>query len=164
MIRLLVSELLRTQDDDGEMPRRAREDPLFLDAPSVLFRVFNELTGADLSVPRKKEHNNMCLAIEKMKEKGRLEERKKALKALEEEQEKAAKALEEEQEKAAKALEEEQEKAAKALYDERKNGIFNLIATCRDLGESLEKACQRLMRYYHLTQSEAAAYLKEYYV
>ena len=106
----------------------------------------------------------MCLAIEKMKEKGRLEERKKALKALEEEQEKAAKALEEEQEKAAKALEEEQEKAAKALYDERKNGIFNLIATCRDLGESLEKACQRLMRYYHLTQSEAAAYLKEYYV
>ena len=125
-----------------EMLRRAREDPLFLDAPSVLYRVFNELTGADLSVPRKKEHNNMCLAIEKMKEKGRLEE----------------------QEKAAKALEEEQEKAAKALYDERKNGIFNLIATCRDLGESLEKACQRLMRYYHLTQSEAVAYLKEYYV
>ena len=164
MIRLLVSELLRTQDDDVEMLRRAREDPLFLDAPSVLYRVFNELTGADLSVPKKKEHNNMCLAIEKMKEKGRLEERKKALKALEEEQEKAAKALEEEQEKAAKALEEEQEKAAKALYDERKNGIFNLIATCRDLGESLEKACQRLMRYYHLTPSEAAAYLKEYYV
>ncbi len=175
MIRLLASELLRTQDDDVEMLRRAREDPLFLDAPSLLYRVFNELTGADLSVPRKKEHNNMCLAIEKMKEKGRLEERKKALKALEEEQEKAAKALEEEQEKAAKALEEEQEKAAKALeeeqekaakalYDERKNGIFNLIATCRDLGESLEKACQRLMRYYHLTQSEAAAYLKEYYV
>ena len=131
MIRLLVSELLRTQDDDVEMLRRAREDPLFLDAPSLLYRVFNELTGADLSVPRKKEHNNMCLAIEKMKEKGRLEERKKA---------------------------------AKALYDERKNGIFNLIATCRDLGESLEKARQRLMRYYHLTPSEAAAYLKEYYV
>ena len=126
-----LSWLLRTQDDDVEMLRRAREDPLFLDAPSLLYRVFNELTGADLSVPRKKEHNNMCLAIEKMKEKGRLEERKKA---------------------------------AKAFYDERKNGIFNLITTCRDLGESLEKACQRLMRYYHLTQSEAAAYLKEYYV
>ena len=170
-----LSWLLRTQDDDVEMLRRAREDPLFLDAPSLLYRVFNELTGADLSVPRKKEHNNMCLAIEKMKEKGRLEERKKALKALEEEQEKAAKALEEEQEKAAKALEEEQEKAAKALeeeqekaakalYDERKNGIFNLIATCRHFGISLEMACRQLMKCYHLTQSEAAAYLKEYYV
>ena len=137
-----LSWLLRTQDDDVEMLRRAREDPLFLDAPSVLYRVFNELTGADLSVPRKKEHNNMCLAIEKMKEKGRLEERKKAL----------------------KALEEEQEKAAKALYDERKNGIFNLIATCRHFGISLEMACRQLMKCYHLTQSEAAAYLKEYYV
>ncbi len=147
-----LSWLLRTQDD-VEMLRRAREDPLFLDAPSLLYRVFNELTGADLSVPRKKEHNNMCLAIEKMKEKGRLEERKKA-----------AKALEEEQEKAAKALEEEQEKAAKALYDERKNGIFNLIATCRDFGISLEMACRQLMKCYHLTRSEANAYLKEYYV
>ena len=66
-----LSWLLRTQDDDGEMLRRAREDPLFLDAPSVLYRTFNELTGADLAVPRQKEHNNMCLAIEKMKEKGR---------------------------------------------------------------------------------------------
>ena len=55
---------------------QAREDPLFLDAPSVLYRAFNELTGADLSVQRQKEHNNMCLAIEKMKEKGRQECRK----------------------------------------------------------------------------------------
>jgi len=126
-----LSWLLRTQDDDREMLRRAREDPLFLDAPSVLYRTFNELTGAGLTVPRQEEHNNMCLAIEKMKEKGRREERRKAQKALDE---------------------------------ERKNGICNLIATCRDLGESLEKACQRLMRCYHLTQSEATAYLKEYYV
>ena len=65
------------------MLRRAREDPLFLDAPSVLYRTFNELTGADLAVPRQKEHNNMCLAIEKMKEKGRQEEQRKALKAIE---------------------------------------------------------------------------------
>ena len=78
-----MSWLLRTQDDDGEMLRRAREDPLFRDAPSVLYRAFNQLTGADLSVPRQKEHNDMCLAIEKMKEKGRREERKKALKAIE---------------------------------------------------------------------------------
>ena len=87
----------------------------------------------------------MCLAIEKMKEKGRREERKKAQKALDEEREKSI------------ALN-------KALDEERKNGICNLIATCRDLGESLEKACQRLMRCYHLTHSEATAYLKEYYV
>ena len=53
------------------MLRRAREDPLFLDAPSLLYRAFNELTGADLTVPRQKEHNNMYLAIEKMKEKDR---------------------------------------------------------------------------------------------
>ena len=145
MIFLLASWLLRTQDDDVEMLRRAREDPLFLDAPSVLYRTFNELTGTDLTVPRQKEHNNMCLAIEKMKEKGRREERKKAQKALDEEREKSI------------ALN-------KALDEERKNGICNLIATCRDLGESLEKACQRLMRCYHLTQSEATAYLKEYYV
>ena len=95
----------------------------------------------------------MCLAIEKMKEKGRREERKKALKALDEEREKSS-----------RALDEEREKSSRALEKERKNGIYNLITTCRDLGESLEKACQRLMRYYHLTQSEAAAYLKEYYV
>ena len=105
-----------------------------------------DMTGADLSVPRQKEHNNMCLAIEKMKEKGRREERKRSLKALEEEREKSSKVLN------------------KALEEERKNGICNLIATCRDFGESLEKMCQRLMRCYHLTQSEASAYLKEYYV
>jgi hypothetical protein len=139
------------------MLRRAREDPLFRDAPSVLYRAFNELTGAGLTVPRQKEHNDMCLAIEKMKEKGRREERRKSLKALEEEREKSSKALKEEREKSSKALN-------KALDEERKNGIFNLIATCYDFGESLEKVCQRLMRCYHLTQSEASAYLKEYYV
>ena len=99
----------------------------------------------------------MCLAIEKMKEKGRREELMKSLKALEEEREKSSKALEEEREKSSIALN-------KALDEERKNGICNLIATCRDFGESLEKVCQRLMRCYHLTQSEANAYLKEYYV
>ena len=127
-----------------------------------------DMIGADLSVPRQKEHNNMCLAIEKMKEKGRREGRKdeheKSLKALEKEREKSSKALEEEREKSSKALDEEREKSLKALDEERKNGICNLIATCRDFGESLEKVCQRLMRSYHLTQSEASAYLKEYYV
>ena len=148
-----LSWLLRTQDDDGGMLRKAREDPLFLDAPSLLYRAFNELTGADLTVPRKKEHNNMCLAIEKMKEKGRREEREKSLKALEEEREKSL-----------KALEEEREKSSKALEEERKNGICNLIEGCRKLGETFEKTCQLLMMCYHLTRSEAAAYLKEYYV
>ena len=81
----------------------------------------------------------MCIAIEKMKEKGRREGRK-------EEHEKSLKALEEEREKSSKALN-------KALDEERKNGICNLIATYRDFGESLEKVCQRLMRCYHLTQS-----------
>ena len=92
-----------------------------------------------------------------MKEKGRSEERKKALKILEEEREKSSKALD-------KALEEEREKSSKALEEERKNGICNLIATCRRLGASLEMACRQLMECYHLTQSEASAYLKEYYV
>ena len=77
----------------------------------------------------------MCLAIEKMKEKGRREERRKAQKALN-----------------------------KALEEERENGICNLIEGCRKLGETLEKTCQLLMMCYHLTQSEATAYLKEYYV
>ena len=96
----------------------------------------------------------MCLAIEKMKEKGRREGRKeeheKSLKALN-------KALDEEREKSSKALN-------KALDEERKNGICNLIEGCRKLGETLEKTCQLLMMCYHLTQSEASAYLKEYYV
>jgi hypothetical protein len=139
------------------MLRRAREDPLFLDAPSLLYRAFNELTGAGLTVPRKKEHNNMCLAIEKMKEKGRREEREKSLKALEKEREKSSKALEEEREKSSMALN-------KALDEERKNGICNLIEGCRKLGETFEKTCQLLMMCYHLTRSEANAYLKEYYV
>ena len=112
----------------------------------------------------------MCLAIEKMKEKGRREERKKAQKVLEEEREKSSKALEEEREKSSKAfeaLEEERKKSSKAfeaLEEERKNGICNLIEGCRKLGETLEKTCQLLMMCYHLTQSEATAYLKEYYV
>ena len=148
-----ASWLLRTQDDDVEMLMRAREDPLFRDAPSVLYRTFNELTGADLTVPRQMEHNNLCLAIEKMKEKGRREEREKSLKALEKEREKSL-----------KALDEEREKSLKALDEERKNGICNLIEGCRKLGETLEKTCQLLMICYHLTQSEASAYLKEYYV
>ena len=84
----------------------------------------------------------MCLAIEKMKEKGRREERRKSL----------------------KALEEEREKSSKAREEERENGICNLIATCRRLGASLEMACRQLMECYHLTQSVASAYLKEYYV
>ncbi|MCR4575159.1 MAG: Rpn family recombination-promoting nuclease/putative transposase, partial [Lentisphaeria bacterium] len=138
-----LSWLLRTQDDDEEMLRKVRADPLFLDAPSVLYRTFNELTGADLTVPRQKEHNNMCLAIEKMKEKGRREERKKALKALDEEREKSSRALDEEREKSSRALDEEREKSSRALdeerekssralEEERKNGIYNLITTCRD--------------------------------
>ncbi len=93
--------------------------------------MFLEIKGVDMTVPRQKKHNNMCLAIEKMKEKGRREER---------------------------------EKARKALEEERKNGICILIATCRDLGASLEMACRQLMECYHLTQNEATAYLKEYYV
>ncbi len=112
--------------------------------------MYLEIKEVDMTVPRQKEHNNMCLAIEKMKEKGRREERKKAQKVLN-------KALEEEREKSSMTLN-------KAIDEERENGICNLIATCRDLGESLEKACQRLMRCYHLTQNEATAYLKEYYV
>ena len=145
-----ASWLLRTQDDDVEMLMRAREDPLFRDAPSVLYRTFNELTGAGLAVPRQKEHNDMCLAIEKMKEKGRREGRK-------DEHEKSLKALEAEREKSSKALN-------KALDEERKKGICNLIATCHRLGASLEMACRQLMECYHLTRSEATAYLKEYYV
>ena len=82
-------------------------------------------------------------------------------KALDEEREKSSKALNE-------ALNEEREKSSKALNkaldEERKNGICNLIATCRRLGASLEMACRQLMECYHLTQSEASAYLKEYYV
>ena len=99
----------------------------------------------------------MCLAIEKMKEKGRREGRK-------DEHEKSLKALEEEREKSSMALEEEREKSLKALDEERKNGICNLIATCCRFGVSLEKACRQLMECYHLTQSEASDYLKEYYV
>ena len=95
----------------------------------------------------------MCLAIEKMKEKGRQEER-----------EKLAKAIEKKREKLSKAIEKEREKLSKALEEERKNGICILIATCRDLGASWEMACQQLMECYHLTQSEATTYLKEYYV
>ena len=110
----------------------------------------------------------MCLAIEKMKEKGRREERKRSLKLLEEERVKSSKALDEEREKSSKALDEEREKSSKALdkalEEERKNGICNLIATCRRFGVSLEKACLQLMECYHLTQREASAYLKEYYV
>ena len=108
----------------------------------------------------------MCLAIEKMKEKGRREEREKSLMAIEKEREKTLKAIEE-REKSLKALEEEREKSSKAfeaLEEEHKNGICNLIATCRRFGVSLEMACRQLMECYHLTQSEASAYLKEYYV
>ncbi len=131
-----LSRLLRTQEDDVEMLRQVREDPLFLDTPSVLYRTFNELTNANLPVPRQEEHNNMCLAIEKMKEKGRMEGREEGLE---------------------KGL-------AKGLAQGRKEGIYNLIETCRYLGVSVEIACQRLMACYSLTPRQAAAYLREYHV
>ena len=137
-----------------------------------------EIKGVDMTVPRQQKHNKMCLAIEKMKEKGRQEEREKLAKAIEKEREKLAKAIEKEQEKLAKAIEKEREKLAKAIEkerektialnkaidEERKNGICNLIEGCHKLGETFEKTCQLLMMCYHLTQSEATAYLKEYYV
>ena len=104
--------------------------------------MYLEIKEVDMTVPKQQKHNNMCLAIEKMKEKGRREEREKSL----------------------KALEKEREKSSKALEEERKNGICNLIATCLRLGASLEMACRQLMECYHLTRSEANAYLKEYYV
>ena len=37
----------------------------------------------DMTAQRQDEYNKMCLAIEKMKEKGHQEERRKALKAIE---------------------------------------------------------------------------------
>ena len=101
-----------------------------------------EIKGVDMTAQRQQKHNKMCLAIEKMKDEGRWEER----------------------EKLAKAIEKEREKSSKALEEERKNGICNLIEGCRKLGETFEKTCQLLMMCYHLTQSEATAYLKEYYV
>ncbi len=123
-----------------------------------------EIKGVDMTAQRQQKHNKMCLAIEKMKEEGRREEREKLAKAIEKKREKLAKAIEKEREKLAKAIEKEREKSSKALEEERKNGICNLIEGCRKLGETLEKTCQLLMMCYHLTQSEAAAYLKEYYV
>jgi hypothetical protein len=42
-----------------------------------------EIKEVDMTVPRQQKHNKMCLAIEKMKEKGRREERKKSSKAFE---------------------------------------------------------------------------------
>ena len=137
-----------------------------------------EIKGVDMTAQRQQKHNKMCLAIEKMKEEGRREEREKLAKAIEKKREKLAKAIEKEREKLAKAIEKEREKSialnkaideerkksSKALEEERKKGICILIATCRDLGASLEMACRQLMECYHLTQSEASAYLKEYYV
>ena len=134
-----------------------------------------EIKGVDMTAQRQQKHNKMCLAIKKMKEEGRREEREKLAKAIEKKREKLAKAIEKkreklakaiekEREKLAKAIEKEREKSSKALEEERKNGICNLIEGCRKLGETLEKTCQLLMMCYHLTQSEAAAYLKEYYV
>ena len=120
-----------------------------------------------MTVPRQQKHNKMCLAIEKMKENGRQEEREKLSKAIEKKREKLSKAIEKEREKTIalnKAIDEERKKSSKALEEERKNGICNLIEGCRKLGETLEKTCQLLMMCYHLTQSEANAYLKEYYV
>ena len=123
-----------------------------------------EIKGVDMKAQTQQKHNKMCLAIEKMKEEGRREEREKLAKAIEKKREKLAKAIEKKREKLAKAIEKEREKSSKALEEERKNGICNLIEGCRKLGETLEKTCQLLMMCYHLTQSEAAAYLKEYYV
>ena len=42
-----------------------------------------EIKEVDMMVPRQQKYNKKCLAIEKMKEKGRREERRKALKAIE---------------------------------------------------------------------------------
>jgi hypothetical protein len=69
----ILSKLLQTHGDKKAMRRVLHEDPMSHDTPAIIFRVFNDLTNSKLTIPRKKEHNDMCKALDDIKEEGREE-------------------------------------------------------------------------------------------
>ena len=71
----ILSKLLQTHGDKKAMRRVLHEDPMSHDIPAIIFRVFNDLTNSKLTIPRKKEHNDMCKALDDIKEEGRAEGR-----------------------------------------------------------------------------------------
>ena len=84
----VLSELLQTHGNKEAMLRIAYENPMFHDVPAIVFRVFNELTNSQLTIPKKEEHNDMCLALEQLIEEGRNKGRKEMLEKLRAEREK----------------------------------------------------------------------------
>ena len=76
----ILGELLQTHGDKAAMRRIAHEDPMFRDAPAIIFRIFNELTNSKLTIPKKKEHNDMCKALDDLWQDGREEGKKEGRK------------------------------------------------------------------------------------
>ncbi|MBR6056970.1 MAG: Rpn family recombination-promoting nuclease/putative transposase [Victivallales bacterium] len=150
----ILAKLLQTHGDKEAMLRVAREDPMFRDAPAIIFRVFNELTNSKLTIPRKKEHNNMCKALDDLKEEGRQLGHKESEAKIRRIEEKAKEKIRKVNDKA-KA---ERDKA-KA---ERDKAIHSLINVFEELGQPFEKTRKYLMERYKLSQKQVDEYIQNH--
>ncbi|MCR4573351.1 MAG: Rpn family recombination-promoting nuclease/putative transposase [Lentisphaeria bacterium] len=78
-----LAKLLQTHGDKDALRLVVEEDPMFHDAPAILYRVYNELTNSNLRIPVQEEHNSMSKALDDLKEEGReegrVEEREKSI-------------------------------------------------------------------------------------
>ena len=126
----ILGELLQTHGDKAAMRRIAQEDPMFRDAPAIIYRIFNELTNSKLPIPKKKEHNDMCKALDDLWQDGKKEGRKEG-------------------------REEEREKARL----QREESIRDLIRACRNLGDSIERIHKLLIASFHLSARQAKHYI-----
>ena len=144
----ILTELLQTHGDKEAMQRIAREDPIFRDAPAIIFRVFNDLTNSHLTIPRKKEHNDMCKALDDLKEEGRAEGR------AEGREEGRAEGRAEGREE---GREEEREKARL----QQENNIHNLVNSCEQQGFSFKQILKVLMDTFGLSMEKAMTYLPD---
>ena len=126
----ILGELLQTHSDKAAMRRIAQEDPMFRDAPAIIYRIFNELTNSKLPIPKKKEHNDMCKALDDLWQDGKKEGRKEG-------------------------REEEREKARL----QREESIRDLIRACRNLGDSIERIHKLLIASFHLSARQAKHYI-----
>jgi hypothetical protein len=136
----ILTELLQTHGDKEAMQRIAREDPMFRDAPAIIFRVFNDLTNSHLTIPRKKEHNDMCKALDDLKEEGRAEGR---------------------EEGRAEGREEGREEERKKARLQQENNIHNLVNSCEQQGFSFMQILKVLMDTFGLSMEKAMTYLPD---
>ena len=131
----ILGELLQTHGDKAAMRRVAHEDPMFRDAPAIIFRIFNELTNSKLPIPKKKEHNDMCKALDDLWQDGKKEGRKEGKK------------------------EGRKEGKKEGREEEREKNIHSLVRSCQKQGVSYKQILLLIVDTFRLSKKKAMTYL-----